>query len=49
MPINLPMQSRFGLKGIVVGGGIHNDPPRWTSSISKLVRAIEVMKTNKLL
>jgi len=42
------MQSRLGVKGIVVGAGTHNDPPRCTSSISKLVRATEVTKRNKL-
>lgn len=44
----IPIQSRFGVKGIELGEGTYNDPPRCTSSTSKLVLAIEVTKRNKL-
>lgn len=40
------MQSRFGVREIVDGGESQREPPRWTSSISKFVRATEVTKRN---
>ena len=44
---NLPIQSRFG-DCFEVGRETQSEPPRLTSSTSKLVRATDVTKRNKL-